>query len=226
MQRSRLWRWPKLGWLIFGWCLVVLPLHADGLVPPQQLIKETSNKILIELRNIDYKVDFSRAVEIVNKHIEPHVDFDRFAALVLGKYWRNATPQQRERFKKEFKTMLIRTYATAYGEYAEWEIRFKPVHNWKPDTKKVVVRTEFVQPGKEPASVDFRMIRHGDEWKVYDVIIEGVDLVKNYRTTFGEEIAKTGSLDSLIDRLAELNRKAFEDGAKASSVLPQPIPRA
>ncbi len=226
MQISRLGQWRRLVWLLMACFLVVLPLRAENLVPPQQLIKETSNRILEELRRIDYKVDFSRAVEIVNKHIEPHVDFDRFAALVLGKYWRNASPDQRARFKKEFKTMLIRTYATAYGEYAEWEIHFKPVREWKPDAKKVVVRTEFVQPGKEPAEVDFRMIRRGDDWKVYDVIIEGVDLVKNYRTTFGEEIARTGSLDSLIDRLAELNRKAFEDGAKASSVLSQPVPRA
>jgi len=226
MQISNMGRWRMGAWLLMACLWVVLPLHAENLVPPQQLIEETSNKILEELRRIDYKVDFAKAVEIVNKHIEPHVDFDRFAALVLGKYWRKATPDQRRRFKKEFKTMLIRTYATAYGEYAEWEIHFKPVRNWKPDARKVVVRTEFVQRGKEPAEVDFRMIRRGDEWKVYDVIIEGVDLVKNYRTTFGEEIAKTGSLDSLIDRLAELNRKAFEDGAKASSAPGQPIPRA
>ncbi len=226
MRRSTQWSWLKYGWLLIGWLLSAPSVLADDLVPPQQLIKETSNRILNELRKINYKVDFAKAVNIVDRYIEPQVDFDRFAALVLGKYWHSATPDQRERFKKEFKTMLIRTYATAYGEYAEWEIYFKPLRDWKPDARKVVVRTEFVQPGKEPAAVDFRMIRRGETWKVYDVIIEGVDLVKNYRTTFGQEIAKTGSLDSLIERLAELNRKAFKDGAKASSALPQPVPRA
>ncbi len=215
------------GWVVFlaGMLMWALSVGAASLAPPQQLIQETSDKIQAELRKINYKVDFAKAVEIVEKHIEPHVDFDRFAALVLGKYWRKATPEQKERFKKEFKTMLIRTYATAYGEYAEWDIRFKPLKDWTPDKKKIIVRTEFVQPGSQPVPVDFRMIRKNGEWKVYDVIISGVDLVKNYRTSFGEEIAKTGSLDALIDRLAERNRQAFKNGAKASALV-QPIPRA
>ena len=226
MRTITSWPWLRYSWLLLGWLLLSLPLRAGELAPPQKLIEQTSNRILQELRQINYKVDFAQAIQIVDKYIEPHVDFDRFAALVLGKHWRNATPEQRRQFKKEFKTLLIRTYATAYGEYAEWEIHFKPLRNWKPGAKKVIVRTEFVQPGKEPASVDFRMIRHGNEWKVYDVIIEGVDLVKNYRTSFGEEIARTGSLDSLIARLAKLNRKALKDGAKASSIVGKPVPRA
>lgn len=212
--------------LILAWMLLTgMPVKAMTLVPPQQLIKETSDKIQQELRKINYKVDFAKAVEIVEQHIEPHVDFDRFAALVLGKYWRQATPEQKERFKKEFKTMLIRTYATAYGEYAEWSIRFKPLKSWSPDVNKVIVQTEFMQPGSEPVPVDFRMILNGGQWKVYDVIIGGVDLVKNYRTSFAQEIAKTGSLDALIEQITERNRQAFKDGAKASALV-QPIPRA
>ncbi len=198
-----------LVWAVFLLLGMVSLSQAETLVPPQQLIKDVSDRIQQELRRIDYKVNFQEAVRIVEKHIEPHVDFDRFAALVLGKYWRTATPEQRERFKQEFKTMLIRTYATTYGEYAEWEIRFKPIRNWNPDAKKVLVRTEFVQPGGQPAEVTFRMIRHDGKWKVYDVIIEGVDLVKNYRTEFGQEIAQAGSLDALIERLAERNRQAL-----------------
>ncbi len=214
LPRSFVW----MAFLLLG----LLPLsRAEALVPPQQLIKDVSDRIQQELRKIDYKVNFQEAVRIVEQHIEPHVDFDRFAALVLGKYWRTATPEQRKRFKKEFKTMLIRTYATTYGEYAEWEIRFKPVRNWDPKAKKILVRTEFVQPGRQPAEVIFRMIRRDGEWKVYDVIIEGVDLVKNYRTEFGREIAQTGSLDALIERLAEKNRQAFQQH-KASS-LAQPV---
>ncbi|BCX88332.1 phospholipid transport system substrate-binding protein [Methylomarinovum tepidoasis] len=211
-----------LAWLLAlaGLMIMAEPIQAeDDLLPPQQLIKEVSDQIQRELRRIDYKVDFKKAVEIVDKYIEPHVDFDRFAALVLGKYWRTATPEQRARFKQEFKTMLIRTYATAYGEYADWEIRFKPIRDWNPKKKKVVVQTEFVQPGKQPAQVAFRMIRKGDEWKAYDVIIEGVDLVKNYRTTFTEEIAQTGSLDALIERLAQRNREALEKGPEASALV-------
>ncbi|GAB6067349.1 ABC transporter substrate-binding protein [Methylothermus subterraneus] len=219
MQKFRLGGWVLLWLWLAPWA------KAQELLPPQQLIKQTSDQIQQELRKINYKVDYAKAVEIVDRYIEPHVDVDRFAALVLGRHWRTATPSQRERFKKEFKTMLIRTYATAYGEYAEWEIRFKPVRNWNPEASKVTVQTEFVQSGKQPAPVAFRMIRKGDAWKVYDVVVEGVDLVKNYRTTFDQEITQTGSLDALIDRLAERNRQAFKDGHKASS-LAQPIARA
>lgn len=223
MQKFKMRWWMKeCGCLLLGWLLLAPGVLADELVPPQQLIHDVSNRIQKELRQIDYKVDFARAVDIVDRHIEPHVDFNRFAALVLGKHWRTATPQQRERFKKEFKEMLIRTYATTYGEYAEWEIRFKPLREWDPKSKKVLIRTEFIQPARQPAAVDFRMIRKGGEWLVYDVVIEGVDLVKNYRTTFGQEITASGSLDALIERLAERNRQAFKDGAKASA-LPQPI---
>lgn len=209
------------GWLLL-WFWVAFGVKAESLLPPQQLIKQTSDQIQQELKKINYKVDYAKAVEIVDRYIEPHVDVDRFAALVLGKHWRTATPDQRERFKKEFKIMLIRTYATAYGEYAEWEIRFKPIQNWSPEATKVTVQTEFVQAGKQPAPVAFRMIRKGNAWKVYDVVVEGVDLVKNYRTTFDQEIAQTGSLDALINHLAERNRQAFKDGRKASS-LTQPI---
>ncbi|MBN2701870.1 MAG: ABC transporter substrate-binding protein [Methylothermaceae bacterium] len=224
MYRLKIGPGAGYGWFFWGWLLLAPWVHADALVPPQQLIKKTSDQIQTELRQIDYKVDFAKAVDIVDRYIEPHVDFNRFAALVLGRHWRTATPEQRARFKKEFKTMLIRTYATAYGEYAEWEIQFMPIRGWESDTSKLMVRTKFVQPGSQPVPVDFRMIRKGGEWKVYDVVIEGVDLIKNYRTTFDQEI-QTGSLDALIDRLAERNRKAFKDGGKASA-LPQPIPGA
>lgn len=211
---------------VLVWVMFLLPgllplSRAEALVPPQQLIKDVSDKIQQELRQIDYKVNFQEAVRIVEQHIEPHVDFNRFAALVLGKYWRTATPEQRERFKQEFKTMLIRTYATTYGEYAEWEIRFKPLRNWDPKATKILVRTEFVQSGRQPAEVVFRMIRRDGDWKVYDVIIEGVDLVKNYRTEFGQEIAETGSLDALIESLAERNRQALRQH-KASGIA-QPV---
>ncbi len=215
MQTLKLCGWILLG--LFSWWVA-----AQDLLPPQQLIKQTSDQIQAELKKINYKVDYAKAVEIVDRYIEPHVDVDRFAAMVLGKHWRTATSDQRERFKKEFKTMLIRTYATAYGEYAEWEVRFKPIRDWNPAATKITVQTEFVQAGKQPVPVSFRMIRKGDSWKVYDIVVEGVDLVKNYRTTFDQEIAQRGSLDALIDQLEKRNREAFKDGHKASS-LAQPI---
>lgn len=197
-----------LFWLVF----YVLPLPAvDNLLPPQNLIYEVSEKIRQELKKRkDGKISVREATQIVETFIEPHVDFNRFAALVLGKHWRRATPEQRRRFKEAFKEFLIRTYAVTHAQYVDWRIRFLPIKKWHPDAEKIIVRTEFYRPGADPMPVYFRMVRRPDGWKVYDVIIEGVSLVKNYRTSFTREIERIG-LEGLISKLEEHNRKAAED---------------
>ena len=193
---------------IFGW---FLPLSAaEDLLPPQKLIHEVSEQIRQELRKQkDGEISVQEATRIVKRFIEPHVDFDRFAALVLGKHWRRATPEQRRRFREAFKAFLIRTYAVTHAKYVDWRIRFLPIKHWRPQVNKIIVRTEFYRPGAEPVPVDFRMIRKPDGWKVYDVIIEGISLVKNYRTSFTREISKIG-LEGLIAKLEAHNREAVQ----------------
>jgi len=177
---------------------------AETLLPPQQVIQETSDAVKQALREYDYKLDLPKATRIVKEILEPHVDVDRAALLILGKHWRTATPQQRERFKNEFRMLLIRTYTTAFNEYRDWNIRYLPLQSPLED-KKAVVRTEILQSGAKPVAVDYRMVDAGGSWKVYDVLIEGISLVQNYRTTFSEDIARTGSLDSVIEELARRN---------------------
>lgn len=199
-----------LCWIFLGFCPVVT--RAEVLLPPQQVIQETSDDVKQALREYNYKLDISKAARIVREILEPHVDVDRAAMLILGKHWRTATPQQRERFKDEFRTLLIRTYATAFNEYKDWNIRYLPLQAPAAE-KKVVVRTEILQPGAKPVAVDYRMIDANGTWKVYDVLIEGISLVQNYRTTFSEDIARTGSLDTVINELAKRNA----EGSKASN---------
>lgn len=141
------------------------------------------------------------------------MDFNRVSALVLGKYWKTANDAQKERFRQEFKTLLVRTYATAFTEYADWTIRYLPL-KMEPEEDKVVVKTEILQPGAAPTAVDYRMANVGGEWKVYDILIEGVSLLQNYRTSFGQEIAQSGSLDGVINRLAERNSAALKQPTK------------
>lgn len=199
-----------LYWIFLGSYAFVT--RAEALLPPQQVIQETADEVKQALREYNYKLDISKATRIVKEILEPRVDVDRAAMLILGKHWRTATPEQRERFKDEFRTLLIRTYAAASTEYKDWTIRYLPLQ--APATeKKVVVKTEILQPGAKPIAVDYRMIETNGTWKVYDVLIEGVSLVQNYRTTFSEEIARTGSLDAVIDELARRNA----EGAKASN---------
>lgn len=187
--------------------------QADQLLAPQLVIQNTSDILQKNLQQDQYKKDFVKATQFVDKTIDPHVDFNRVSALVLGKYWKTANPAQKDRFRQEFKTLLVRTYATAFTEYADWTIRYLPL-KMEPNEDKVVVKTEILQPGAAPTAVDYRMANVSGQWKVYDILIEGVSLLQNYRTSFGQEIAQTGSLDGVINRLAERNSTALKQPVK------------
>jgi phospholipid transport system substrate-binding protein len=191
--------------------LVWATAHAEeALLPPQRVIQQTSDQLQVSLQKPEYRSDFKKATLLVDGIIEPHVDFDRVASLILGKYWKTATPPQKARFIKEFRFLLVRTYTTAFTEYANWKIRYLPLQ-MNPDEKRVVVRTEILQSGAQPSGVNYRMILDKGQWKVYDVLIEGISLLQNYRSSFTEEVARTGSLDALIDHLAERNATAMKE---------------
>ena len=183
----------------------------EALARPQTVIQKTADQLQVSLQKPENKSDFKKATQVVDKIISPHVDFDRVSVLVLGKNWRNATPDQRERFKKEFRMLLVRTYTTAFTEYANWKIRYLPLNDEDSGDKKVMVKTEILQSGGKPVAVDYRMIRDEDEWRVYDVLIEGISLLQNYRASFSDEVEQSGSLDGLIAHLAERNSGALEN---------------
>lgn len=187
-----------------------LALADAPLLEPQLVIQKTSDQLQVSLQKPEYKGDFKKATHYVDSVIEPHIDFERVSVMILGKLWKTATPDQKERFKKEFRMLLVRTYTTAFTEYADWKIRYLPL-DMTPADKKVIVRTEILQSGAQPVGVDYRMILEGGAWKVYDVLIEGVSLLQNYRTSFTEEVSRTGSLDKLIEHLADRNADALKE---------------
>jgi phospholipid transport system substrate-binding protein len=193
--------------------------QAEALTPPQQVVQSTADVLQRELQKDEYKRDFVKATHFVDQTIEPSVDFERVSALALGKNWKTATPAQKERFTKEFRTLLVRTYTTAFTEYANWKIRYLPMRA-DGDSNKVLVKTEILQEGAQPSTVDYRMTNSGGKWKVYDVLIEGISLLQNYRTEFGQEITQTGSLDSVIDRIAKRNSSALKEPLKAEAKNP------
>lgn len=188
---------------------------ADPLDAPQQVIQLTANQLQVSLQKPEYKDNFAKATTLVDQIINPHVDFDRVSMLVLGKNFKTATPDQRDRFKKEFRLLLVRTYTTAFTEYSDWKINYLPLEGDGND-KKVMVKTEILQSGGKPVAVNYRMIQDGAEWKVYDILIEGVSLLQNYRTSFNDQIEQGQSVDQLIASLAERNATALEnpEGAK------------
>ncbi|MEY3759394.1 MAG: ABC transporter substrate-binding protein [Methylococcaceae bacterium] len=199
---------------LFGFFAVLMALSpitslmAADLSPPQQAIELASTKLQQKMQDKSFIKDFTKVTQFVNETILPSTDFDKISALVLGKLWKDATPDERERFKKEFQTLLVRTYSRAFVEFKDWSIRYLPIE-MEADATKVIVKTEVLQPGLQPVAVNYRMLLSNGAWKAYDIMIEGVSLVTNYRTTFTSEVQSKGSLSAVIDSLAKRNTEAL-----------------
>ena len=145
-----------------------------------------------------------RIYGLINELVIPHFDFRNMSRLVLGNAWKNATDEQRSAFLEQFKTLLVRTYATVLREYTDNKIIYHPEES-KPNSKLVVVKTE-VQDAINNSSIpiDYRMYDSDGSWMVVDVAVDGVSLVSTYRGSFASEIRKSG-LDSLITKLVKRN---------------------
>jgi phospholipid transport system substrate-binding protein len=182
---------------------------AEPLAAPQIGIQDASEKLRQKIQqDKSFIHNFSQVNAFVHQNIYPHVDFNRMSALVLGKNWKQASSEDRVRFTKEFQTLLVRTYSRAFVEFKDWSVRYLPL-NMEPDVTKVIVNTEVLQPGIRPINVSYRMVLVDGEWKAYDIMIEGVSLVTNYRSSFNNEIARSGSLESVIADLAKRNSDAL-----------------
>ena len=200
---ASLMRWLAV---LLGCLLWSLPARAaDGLAPPQQVLQAASDALLTALaaKRGAQGADPTRVQALVREYVLPHVDFERFSGLAVGRAWRRATAEQRARFVAEFERLLVRTYATGLVAFETWEIRYPP-QRIAADADDVLVRTEVLRRGAQPVPVDYRM--HCDEgrWRVYDVVVEGVSFASTYRTSFEQEVRQAG-IDGLIDRLSELN---------------------
>jgi phospholipid transport system substrate-binding protein len=172
-----------------------------------QLVVNVSNQVIQTLRKEPdlAKRDPNAIYQLLNTIVAPHFDFDATAKLVLGHYWRDANPQQRQRFIQEFRTHLVQFYAVSLAKYKDETIDYKPLRA-AADADEVVVRTEVQQQNGPPIPIDYRMHLKGGDWKVYDVTIDGVSLVTSNRSSFAAEI-RQGGIDALTARLAQSNRE-------------------
>ncbi len=159
-------------------------------------------QVLSENREVINK-DPSRIYGIVDQWIVPHFDFERMSQRVLGKFWHRATKEQRTKFSTQFQTLLVHTYAAALREYTNQKVEYLPSR--RRQGGEVSVRTQIVHSGSPPIPIQYEMYQRADGWKVYDISIDGVSLVINYRSTFASEIRSNG-LDGLIERLVEHNQ--------------------
>ena len=173
---------------------------------PDALVKSVTDEVLDIIRkDKDIKAGSTRrAIELVEQKVLPHFNFTRMTALAVGKDWRQATPEQQKVLTVEFRDLLVRTYSNALIAYKNETVDYRPF-KIQPGETDVTVRTQIHQAGaRQPITLDYSLEKNGSAWKVYDVVVAGVSLVTNYRSSFATEI-RNGGIDGLIKTLKAKN---------------------
>lgn len=216
-------RW--LGWALVALVLAQAPLQAAE-KSPEVLLQDVSEQMIERLKaeREAIRAEPVRLFEVVAEVLEPRVDLELMSRLVLGVHWRRAEPAQRERFEQAFRNLIVRFYTSALLEEpgkldelladSEGLIEFRPARI-DDDGEKAVVRGAVHLPEGQDVPVMFRMHHRGEEWLVYDVTVEGVSLVTNYRNSFSQEIQHAG-LENLIQRLEERNDEILKKARQGS----------
>lgn len=175
-------------------------------VPPDVLVKNVTTEV-VDLIAKDKAIqagDRGKLMDVIESKVLPHFNFNAMAALAMGRNWNQATPEQKKRVTEEFKTLLVRTYASALAAYSNQRFDYRPLRA-KPSDTDVTVQVRVIQSGAEPVSLDYSMEKTGQGWKVYDVMVGGISLVVNYRTEFNNTVRESG-IEGLIKSLQAKNR--------------------
>jgi len=182
-----------------------VPARAQD-VPPDQLVKTVTLEV-IDLIKGDKEIQAgnrAKLVQLIDAKVLPHFNFSAMTALAMGQSWNKSNPDQKKRLTEEFRTLLVRTYASALAAYSEQKFDFRPLRA-KPSDTDVTVQVRVLQPGSQPVPIDYSMEKTASGWKVYDVMVGGVSLVANYRTEFSNVVRESG-IDGLVKNLSSKNR--------------------
>jgi phospholipid transport system substrate-binding protein len=174
---------------------------------PDALVRSLSADLLDTIRK-DKALqggDVAKLNAVIDEKVLPFVNFEKMTQQAVGRGWRQATPEQRAALTREFRTLLVRTYAGAVSQVRDHQVQLRPFRASPTDTD-VVVRTNVVPSRGDGIPLDYRLEKTDAGWKIYDVNILGVWLVENYRNTFTSEINQSG-VDGLIKSLTDRNRQ-------------------
>ena len=195
----------KVAALVF--LMVFPPLQAWAIAQTaEQVVTSTTDQVLKAVSEEGVKQDNQKVYAIVERLIVPHFDFQKMSQWVLGKYWRDASDSERQQFTEQFQKLLVRTYSTAFQQYSNQKIVYLPTRS-NPGADRVMVKCQVVRDAGPPIGIDYRLYQKQGEWKVFDVLIDGISLVTNYRTTFAQQIRDKG-IDGLIATLVARNQDA------------------
>lgn len=173
-------------------------------VAPDALVKSTVDEVLSVIRQ---NKDKRTLHDLAERKVLPNFDFQAMTRLAVGKSWGEANAEQQKKLENAFRGLLVNIYTTALSQTtaADAIVEVKPA-SVKPGENEVTVRTVATQSGRKPVAIDYRMARTPGGWKVYDVVIENLSLVTNYRGSFAAEIGRSG-IDGLIKTIEAKNQK-------------------
>jgi phospholipid transport system substrate-binding protein len=185
---------------------LVAPLCSAQEVSPDALLSAATAEVIaiIKQQKDPLAGNSTRIAELVESKILPLFDFTRMTQIAVARNWRIATPEQQKALTAEFRTLLVRTYSTALSNYRDQVIEFKRLRA-APEDIEVTVKSVIKQPGTDALTMDYSMEKVAAGWKVYDIKIDGISLIANYRETFAEKV-REGGVDGLIKALADKNR--------------------
>jgi phospholipid transport system substrate-binding protein len=203
--------------IVSRWLLALIALgsvaaQAQGVTPPDQLVRQLSTKIIDTVKS-DKEIqagNLNKIMMLVDAEVMPHVNFTRMTRTAVGRPWNTASPEQQKKLQDEFKTLIVRTYSGALTQVKDQTVQLRPYRASDADTE-VVVRTEVKGKG-DPIQLDYRLEKSDKGWKIYDVNVLGVWLADtSFKSQFAPIVSKDG-IDGLINTLVDLNKKAA--GAK------------
>ena len=186
--------------------VLVAPARA-AVEAPDALVKRVSTDVIDSVKaDKDIQAGNTKKImDLVNSKILPYVDSDKMTALAAGRFWRQATPDQQKQLSEEFRTLLVYTYAGALSQIKNETIEFKPFRADPADTE-VEVKSQVNLTRGEPITLNYRLAKGAQGWKIFDLNVLGAWLVETYKSTFASEIGK-GGIDGLIKKLRDRNEQ-------------------
>ncbi len=200
------WRSVLVGSIALAALGLAGPTSANSL-QPDALVKKLTEDVLATVRS-DKEIqsgNINKIQSLVTTAVLPYVNFQKMTASAVGRNWSTATPQQQKLITEQFRQLLVYTYSGALTQVRDQQVQYKP---FRADPRDTIaqVNTQIVNSrGGEPVTLDYRLEKGRDGWKIIDVNVLGVWLVQNYRNTFQQEVSK-GGIEGLIKALTDKNR--------------------
>lgn len=183
---------------------------------PDALVKRISQEV-VDTAKADadiQKGNQKRILQLVEEKILPHVNFQRMTSMAVGRFWREATPEQQKQLTDEFRSLLVYTYSGAIAQIKDQKLEFRPMRADPADTE-VEVRSQVVQARGEPIQLNYRLEKSAAGWKIFDINVLGAWLVESYKGSFATEINK-GGIEGLIKTLTERNKRLANNAMKSA----------